>query len=113
MKHSIITKVSLGDIELSMEEPSREKLVSWERASDDAKNGFKTVLQDKLLSIAVPASSNCEDLKCTTHTEDMEEYTMQVLEAVECASKECLPSSGGGNGGGHSSWVDRVCQTLC
>ena len=104
---AIYLKVSLGDIELSMEEPSREKQVSWQKASDDAKEGFKSVLQGMLLNIAVPACSNCEDLKCTTHADEMEEYTMKVLEAVEHAGKECLPSTGCGGGGGRGGKAKR------
>jgi hypothetical protein len=39
----------------------------------------------------------CRDVHCTIHTEQIEDYTMALLETVEDVSKECLASSGGGS----------------
>ena len=96
---AIYLKIRLGDIELSMDEPRKERMVSWQRASDDDKDNFKYVMQEKFQNLNLPACASCQDLACTIHTDEMEEYTMTVLEAVESASKECLPSTGGGGGG--------------
>ena len=43
---------------------------------------------------------SCQDLNCTLHTEEMEDFTMLVLESVENASKECLPSTGSSRSSG-------------
>ena len=60
----------------------------------------------------IPECVSCQDFNCTNHTEDMEEYTMAVLEAVEGASKECLPSTGGGQSKGKCDiipgWTEHV-----
>ena len=81
---AIYLKIRLGDIELSMDEPRKERMVSWQRASDDDKDNFKYVMQEKFQNLNLPACASCQDLACTIHTDEMEEYTMTVLEAVEC-----------------------------
>ena len=75
---AIYMKVSLGDIELSMEQPKREKMVSWDKASDDAKDNFKLTLQAKLLNLAEPGCADCLDLHCSDHTAEIEDYTMYL-----------------------------------
>ena len=48
-----------------------------------------------LQTIVPPSCVGCIDLHYTNHNEEMDEYTMEVLEALEKASEKCLPSSGG------------------
>ena len=71
------------------------KRVSWANATDLAKENYQDVLTDKLNSISIPLSKACSNLQCKTHRDDIETYTLDVLEAVESAGQKCLPSTGG------------------
>ena len=53
----------------------------------------------KLTGVQIPDCVDCTDLhcECAAHNEAIEESTMAILEAVEMAAQECLPSTGGGN----------------
>ena len=54
------------------------------------------------------------------HAEQLELYTMAVLEAVQTAAQESLPSVGGGSGRVAGSWwslwpvgwLDRICEAI-
>ena len=85
---AIYMKVGLGDLNLSLEQPANQSKVSWEKATDEAKENFRQTLAVKLGRIHVPEWSNC-------HAEDLEEYTMSVLEAMKNASQQSLPRVGG------------------
>ena len=91
----IFLKVKVGQLDLSMESPSPPARVRWCKANSDAQAKYKTCLSDRLRSLALPECLNCNDLHCNIHSEDMEDYTMNVLEAIEKSAEECLPVSGG------------------
>ena len=62
-------------------------------------------------SLPLPECLNCQDLHCNTHSSSLEDYTTDVLQAVESTSKECLPSTGGGNGAANLTkpgWAEYV-----
>ena len=91
----IYLKLSVGELDHELESIPSESKISWDKATMDARLQYKNVLGSKLDSISCsPSCVECTDFHCRTHTEDMEEYTMQVLEAIELAGKECLPSVG-------------------
>ena len=81
-----------------MEKIHHSRRVNWAKASEEAKEKYTKTLANKLNSVLEPDCVKCLDLHCQVHTEELEDYTMSVLEAVESAAKECLPSSGGGGG---------------
>ena len=74
----------------------KERKICWENASESAQANYKQTLEHLLDNIYLPVTSiKCSDLKCKNHQEEMEEYTMAVLEAIEQAGKLCLASTGG------------------
>ena len=92
----IYLKLSVGDLDLELESPQAESKISWDRATEDARLHYQHQLASKLEVISCPVTCiSCTNFHCMSHTEDLEEYTMQVLEAIEIAGKECLPSTGG------------------
>ena len=75
-----------------------------------------STLAEKLNNIVTPACIHFTDVHCEAHTIELEDYTMEVLEAVESAAGECLPVSGGGNSSnftvtpGWSEYVKPFCE---
>ena len=93
---AIFTKLNLQNIDTSSEEKNNQKRVKWEKATEQAKKKYEEVLNTKLSNIAVPSAINCKDVHCMAHMADVEDYTMNIMEAVESAAVECLPMVGGG-----------------
>ena len=58
-----------------------------------AKDNFRDILSNKLNSINLPACLNCDDVHCQSrnHTENIEDYTLKIMEAMENAGIESLP----------------------
>ena len=94
----IFTKLKLGNIDFTTEKVKSSKRVNWSKASEEAKLNYTCILNKKLSSINIPDCVQCDDLHCDDHTEQLEEYTMDILETVEKAARECLPTAGGGEG---------------
>ena len=93
---AIFAKVKVEELDLNLETVSSQARSSWSKANEDAKLNFKETLTGKLNKIGVQSQLlECHDLHCKVHMECLEEYTMQVLEAMETAGKECLPTVGG------------------
>ena len=81
------------------------KRVNWSKASEEAKLHYRDTLNTKLRSVEVPDCVQCEDLHCTLHTEQLEEYTMNIMETVEMSARECLPTTGGSSTQGKSDII--------
>ena len=92
----IYARFKFGDIDISKEKANRNKRVNWVKSSVEAKSNYSASLTAKLDELEVPECVLCRDIHCSTHMEQMESYTMAVLEAVQEASQECLASTGGG-----------------
>ena len=92
----IFAKFSVADIDSSREEIRSTKRVNWSKASEEAKQLYMETVTSKLSGVQIPACVECTDMHCGAHTEDIEDYTMAILEAVEKAAQECLPCTGGG-----------------
>ena len=92
----IFAKLKLNNIDFSTESIKSSKRVNWSKASEEAKQYYHNTVTEKLNSLTIPACVQCMDMQCKDHTEEIEEYTMNVLEAVETAAQESLPSTGGG-----------------
>ena len=49
-----------------------------------------------MLNILSPEiCQNCDSLHCHEHIDDVNEYAMNICEAVNTAAKQCLPAGGG------------------
>ena len=95
--HSPIhVKIDVGNLSLCTEKAKSSKRANWNKASEEARDDFKAALADKLNALPVPASVNCQDVHCSTHSEDIEDYTMAVLQAIESSAQGSLPMVGGG-----------------
>ena len=107
---AIFAKVNVDDLDLTLEVPRLPPRVSWDRANTDAQDKYRASLAKQLNEIILPDSANCRDLHCTKHSDFLEEYTMSVMQAVESASKTCLPLSGQSRrqGGAVAGWNDHV-----
>ena len=96
--HSVIyAKFKVGSLNLITEQFKSEPKVNWTAANHESKEEYKKVLTDKLNNIPVQSCVDCRDLHCEEHLDELENYTLNVLEAVEDAGKQCLPLTGGGN----------------
>ena len=79
------------------DEVPRKPKPSWKRASDVEKAGFKESLEDKLSLLDIPQSVVCcKDTQCrdSSHLEDLDQLTLDLLDKVQCAAEECLPTPG-------------------
>ena len=90
---AVFMKIGLCNIDNQVETVLNEKRVSWAKASDDAKEIFKELLTNKLDSISLPDSALCRSLQCRDHENEIEEYTLDILHAIESAGQESLPSN--------------------
>ena len=95
---SIYCKFSLNNLDPEVEaNPNRVK-PSWHKASVFQRSEFKETLNEHLSSILVPATClDCNSLKCYHHDEVIEDFSMNICEAVDTAARNCLPSVGGGD----------------
>ena len=108
---AIYTKLLVGELNLEVENIKSEKRVNWAKATDIAIDKYKAGLAQKLGAIPQPECSDCHDLHCKVHKDSLEDYTMEVLQAVERSARECLPCSGGGAGKSRLTrpgWIEYV-----
>ena len=85
----------MENLDLSLEKHAAPIRVQWSKANSDAQELFKTSLSDKLNQIILPDCIACNNIHCMEHRDSLEDYTMNVMEAVKSAAKEYLPISGG------------------
>ena len=93
---AIYAKLDIGQINLGIEQVKASKRVAWDKATEEAKVAYQNNLTDRLDSVNIPACVTCRDPNCKDHIESIDEYTIDVLEAIENAAKETLPIKGGG-----------------
>ena len=68
---------------------------SWRKATPDEKLAFKNELKVKLDNVSPPASLlNCNDVHCnvSSHKVDLDKYTLELLELVQCVAEHVLPT---------------------
>ena len=87
----IYVKLDVGHLSVSTEEIIHRKRTSWQKASEQAHHHFKSDLAEKLNSMEVPACISCQDIHCKVHTEDIENYAMNVLQTIEECAQASLP----------------------
>ena len=74
---------------------------SWKRASPEEKSNFKLLLEESLSLLNVPESVQaCTDVHCqnTSHKEDLDRYTLELLDIVQNVAEEILPIPAAGDG---------------
>ena len=98
----IFTKIEFNDIDTGKEQVKFRKRVNWKKSSEEARTNYSDSLATKLDQVKVPDCVECRDIHCSIHTDQMEEYTIAILEAVESASQESLAFTGGGSNKGRS-----------
>ena len=67
---------------------------SWKRASQEEKQNFKNLLEDRLNSLTIPQSVlECRDVKCrdTTHRVELDSFAMDLLETLQEIAETSLP----------------------
>ena len=102
---AIYAKLKVGELDLSMETPSVPVRIQWAKATSDAQDKYKTLLSENLNNLVLPDCITCHDINCKEHSDSLEEYTMNVMEAIQSTSKECLPVTGGSKAGQGGSAV--------
>lgn len=95
---AIYAKLAVGNIDLSAEKIEASKRIDWSKATEEAKYAYQARLSDQLNNIATPDCVLCTNTHCTDHVEDIERYTMDVLETISTVAGDTLPMSGGGGG---------------
>ena len=68
---------------------------AWYKATEDEKNEYTSLLEEKLAHIIPPASLNCSDVTCEQgeHSADKDRHVLDVMCAIMEASHECIPLS--------------------
>ena len=96
----IYAKIDVGHLKTEVEECHSTKRTSWAKASEEAKAGYSETVANKLTNLLIPECISCTNLHCNDqdHVHQIENYTLDVLEAVEAAARETLPTVGGGPG---------------
>ena len=87
---AIYAKINVGDYNSTSEAIIFPKRINWEASTEQARSAFNTVLTENLNNLELPAAAQCVDLHCTEHSHQLEEYTVEILEAIEAASEETL-----------------------
>ena len=70
---------------------------TWHKASMEDKASYRYTLEERLSLLAVPDSvRSCTDVHChlPSHEEDLDQYTLEVLETVQEVAEACLPMPG-------------------
>ena len=93
---AIYAKVRIGDVDLSVEKISATKHIDWSSATEGAQLAYRTRLSELLDSVRIPDCSLCTNIQCSAHDQDIEYYTLDILENIQAAARETLPSKGGG-----------------
>ena len=108
----IYCKVRVGELDVSLEANNRKPVPSWSKAKEIKKEAWSFDVTERLNNIPVPTCLHCKNLHCKDHTEDIEDYSMDILQAVEDSSKHCLPQTGS-NGKSHQGVsIPRRIQVL-
>ena len=92
----IFCKFNVEQLNLEMEEQVSVPRPSWEKANLEEQAAYKETLGDLLSTVRTPVQcDHCITLQCQEHTESIDDYAMDICEAVDAAARECLPVVGG------------------
>ena len=92
----IYCKIKVNALDLTLEPNVQQSRSSWSKASETARIEFKDSLAEKLSKLQLPSCIACSNVNCQAqnHVDEMEEYTLNIMEAMESAGKDSLPTSG-------------------
>ena len=83
-------------IEEQLQQPSAAKpRPYWSKASSEQKYVYKITLEQRLAELSIPESvAHCHDLHCqdASHKEDLDHYTLAVLNTIQVAAELSLPT---------------------
>ena len=89
----IYAKLSVGELEVTTEEQTKSSIPSWSKANDTERNKCIDKMATLLDAIHIPECVNCENMSCSKHIDEMEDYCLNVLDAIEKSAKTSLPAS--------------------
>ena len=97
-RHSpVMMKIKLQDILARTKQPEQPRLrkPAWFKASEEEKNQYTTLLDQKLNDLAAPASLSCSDVNCKQedHTADRDKHVIDVMCNIMECSHQCIPLS--------------------
>ena len=98
--HSPINcKMKVGELNISLEDEVKRKVPSWNKASTTQQNDCIQSINSRLENIQIPDTVNCQEVHCNHphHKEELETYSMSVLEALDTAAWVSLPTIGVNN----------------
>ena len=74
---------------------------AWYKASQDDKDQYTSLLEDKLARLEIPASIGCNDVTCQDkqHTHDRDKFVLDILCSAIETSYESIPMSNGARTG--------------
>ena len=103
-RHSpIMMKLKLPKVSTKATQPAVPRLrrPAWYKATQDHKDQYTLVLDDKLKQLDVPDSLHCCDVTCQSgdHTEERDKHVLDILCALIETSYECIPLSSRSNSG--------------
>ena len=113
----IYCTVNMSSIEHDFSQPKPSKpRPSWMRSTCEQKLEYKSLLEERLAMLTTPESViNCGDVHCrdSQHKEDLDKYTIEVLEAVQSVAEESLPVPASSNKDGRKisirpGWLGEV-----
>ena len=90
---AIYLKLDSGHLNLQLEQPQPVKKTCWINATEEAKELFKYTLASKIKDLPRYECISCHDLTCqkVIHHSGIENYTLDLLDAMESSGHECLP----------------------
>ena len=103
----------MDNIDIATENIKTKRKVNWDKSTAEAKELYLTTLAKNLDKLSVPECVQCRDVHCITHMEELEDYTVSVLESIEAAAQSCLACTGrskqaGGQPQAVPGWSDYV-----
>ena len=95
--------VSFPVIQKEVCEPVQQRpRPNWSKANIDEKAEYKSILGERIGNLTIPPSlTSCRDVKCRdpVHIEELDTFTMDLLETMQNMAEESLPMpSTGGSG---------------
>jgi len=89
----IYVKLNVGELEVTLENITKPAVPSWTKATENDRNSCINTMAELLDSISIPDCVKCVKTSCTQHNEQIEDYCLEVLEAIEKSAKTSLPAT--------------------